>query len=232
MTDGGRAPFTRVPLKSGVAPGETDGGLTVRGTKEFVFNAAGSDYNGPTRIEGAQLMQCRVANALPSGTTVQLASGASIGFNTYSGEKPDVAQTVARIEGAGEVRLNSLLIVTDGIAPVFDDTYGTLTFKKACALGGTLEIAGDTNGCGCVKFDTENGATKQSIANLTLRMANPASFSTKKDKTFYKIIDAPRGFAAGGDRFAALDLPRSWTVYYTANAVYLRHIKGIVMSMK
>ena len=228
VTDGGRAAFTRVPLKSGVASGETDGGLTVRGTKEFVFSVAGSDYNGPTRIEGAQLMQCRVANALPSITTVQLASGASIGFNTYSGEKPDVAQTVARIEGAGEVRLNSLLTVTGGIAPVFDNAYGTLTFKKACSLGGSLDITGDANGCGCVKFDdTAAQGGVQSIANLTLRMVNPAGFATGRGKTFYKVID---GEYAG--RFAATDLRGDWDVFYASKAVYLRHIDATMISVR
>ncbi|MBR4611971.1 MAG: RNA polymerase sigma factor, partial [Kiritimatiellae bacterium] len=51
--------FCNLPLKSGVASGGIDGGLTVRGTREFVLHASGSDYSGPTTVEGGSLMQVR-----------------------------------------------------------------------------------------------------------------------------------------------------------------------------
>ena len=122
----------------------------------------------------------------------------------------------------------ALLTVTGGIAPVFDDAYGTLTFKKACSLGGSLDITGDANGCGCVKFDdTAAQGGVQSIANLTLRMVNPAGFATGKGKTFYKVID---GEYTG--RFAATDLRGDWDVFYAPKAVYLRHIDATVISVR
>lgn len=147
--------FCNRPLMSGVAAGVTDGGLTVRGGNgtAFVLSAAGSDYNGPTRVEcvegNTMVFQVRAANALPSGTTVQLGPNAKMAFTTYLGTPyTTLAQTVARAEGCGTFEYNDKLSVTDGIAPAFDGQYGVLTFKQPCSLVGELEISGDANGCG------------------------------------------------------------------------------------
>ena len=217
--------FCNRPLKSGVAAGATDGGLTVRGSQEFVLHASGSDYNGPTTVEGGSLMQVRAANALPGGTTLRVGPGSSVGFCEYGNPKTDLAQTIARVEGRGTLDYNSLLVVTNGVAPVYNGQYGTLTFNKTCSLSGDLEIKGDANGCGYVKFN----AAGQNLADLTLKMENPAAFATDKGSTFYKVIDAPNGYTG---QFAAADIPSAWDVRYADKAVYLRHIDATVLTIR
>jgi hypothetical protein len=215
------------PFTSGVAAGETDGGLIVRGGngKVLVLTVAGSDYNGPTVIEGGQL-QVRVANGLPTGTTLKLGAGAIAGFNTYATSDPaDVAQTVARVEGIGSILNNSGLVVTGGIAPAYAGHYGTNSFHRACSLSGTLDITGDANGCGCVEFQSAG----QSLAGLTLRVADASAFAKDKGKSFYKVVDAPKGYS---DSFAAVDLPSGWEVRYEDKAVYLRYTAPTVLSMR
>ena len=221
--------FCNRPLKSGVAAGTADGGLTIRGgnATAFVLSAVGSDYNGPTRVEcvegNTMVFQVRASDALPDGTTVQLGPNAKMAFTDYSGTPYNTFfQTIARAEGCGTFEYNNHLSVTNGVAPVFDGQYGTLTFGQSCSLSGDLEIKGDANGCGSLKF----ASSGQSIAGLTLKMANPSAFATDIS---YKIIDAPNGFIG---TFAALDLPPAWAVRYADNAVYLRHYEATVISLR
>ena len=214
--------FCNRPLKSGVVAGAADGGLTVRGTREFVLRASGSDYNGPTTVEGGSLMQVRTNNALPGGTTLRVGPGSSVGFCEYGNTKVDLAQTVARVEGCGTLAFNSLLAVTNGVAPVYNGLYGTLTFNKPCSLSGDLEIAGDANGCGCVKFKTAG----QSISGLSVKIADGSSFDKDKNGTFYKIVDAPNGYEG---QFDVSQLPPGWGVNYKDTAAYLRHEKGVMV---
>ena len=227
--------FCNRPLKSGVAAGETDGGLTVHAgnTFGFILTVSGSDYNGPTRVEcveGASgTLQVRATNALPGGTTLQIGPKAQAHFTDYTGTAPNYktfAQTIARLEGRGRLVYNEQLSVTNGVAPIFDGQYGVLEFDQPCNLAGDLEITGDANECGRVKFK----AAGQSLAGLTLKMANPAAFATDKGKTFYKVVDAPNGY--GDTRFAATDLPPAWGVRYEATAVYLYHIDATVLTFK
>lgn len=221
--------YCNLPFVSGVSAGERDGGITVRGgnSKVFVMVVAGSSYNGPTVVESGEL-QVRAANGLPSGTVLKVGTDGRVGFNTYAGESPDVAQTVARAEGTGLIYNNSGLTVTGGVSPVFGGRYGTLSFRKPCNLSGSLDIPGDADGCGCVKFE----GAGQSLANLTLRVADASALAQDKGGAFYKVVDAPNGFAAGGARFAALDLPGGWDVRYTDNAVYLRHVDATVVFVR
>lgn len=219
--------YCNLPFVSGVASGETDGGIMVRGgnSKVFVLAVAGSSYNGPTVVESGEL-QVRAANGLPSGTVLKVGATGMVGINTYSSGYPDLPQTVARVEGTGLVYYNSGLTVTEGVSPVFNGRHGTLTFREPCDLRGTLDITGDAEGCGCVKFE----GAGQSLAGLTLKMANPAAFATDKGKTFYKVVDAPNGY--GDTRFAVTDLPPAWGVRYEATAVYLYHIDATVLTFK
>ena len=221
--------FCNRPLKSGAV---ADGGLTVHAGNKlgFVLTVAGSDYNGPTRVECVEgdsgTLQVRTANALPSGTTLQVGPKGQVHFNNYAGSSAaTVAQTVARLEGIGRLVYNEQLSVTNGVAPVFDGQYGTLTFDQPCALAGDLEITGAAGGCGCLHFKVAG----QSLANLTLKMANPADFATNKGQRFYKIIDAPNGYTGS---FAATDLRGDWEVRYEADAVYLRHIDATVLYVR
>ena len=210
-------------LSSGVAEGETDGGLTciLSGGNVVVLTAAGSTYNGPTRLEGPNgTLQCRTANVLPAGTTLQVGPGTTASFE--SAAPMDVAQAVARVEGTGSIVNNSQLTVTGAIAPKFNDDYGTLTFAKTCPLSGvTLEITGDAKGCGCVKF-----APGQDISGLSLSVADISAFSKEMPSTTYKIVENYSG------RFASANLPAGWKVRYENDAVYLRYANALVIYVR
>ena len=209
-------------LSSGVAEGETDGGLTciLSGGNVVVLTAAGSTYNGPTRLEGPNgTLQCRTANVLPAGTTLQVGPGTTASFE--SAAPMDVAQAVARVEGTGSIVNNSQLTVTGAIAPKFNDDYGTLTFAKTCSLSGDLEIMGDAKGCGCVKF-----APGQDISGLSLSVADISAFSKEMPSTTYKIVENYSG------RFASANLPAGWKVRYENDAVYLRYANALVIYVR
>ncbi|MBP5543859.1 MAG: hypothetical protein ILM98_07275 [Kiritimatiellae bacterium] len=223
--------YCNLPLKHGTGFGVSDGGLEVDtdgSNTVFVLNVAGSDYDGPTVLHGGGQMQVRVANALPASTTIRIGDASKVSLNQHGGDRLDVAQTIARIEGTGNVVNNSGLIVTGGMSPMFGGAYGTLTFAKPCSLSGTLDITGDASGCGCVKFE----AAGQSIADLTLRVSDATAFDRTKGKSFYKVVDAPNGLAANGSRFAATDLPGGWEACYEVDAVYLRYASPTVMTMR
>ena len=138
------------PLVSGA---ERDGGLTclLGNNKDVVLcGKAQCSYNGPTRTvftTGANTgtLQCRVANALPATTTLQIGFHTQVGFNGSWSSGNDLDQTVARVEGVGQVAYCSKLVVTNGISAVFDGEYGTLTFGNSCSLAGTYDIVGNTN---------------------------------------------------------------------------------------
>ena len=213
-------------LVSGVADGETDGGLTciLSGGNLVVLTAAGSTYNGPTRLEGSNgTLQCRTANVLPAGTTLQVGPGTTADFSSQTATPVDRAQTVARLEGRGTVANNSNLTVTGAVAPVFDGAYGTLTLNKPCSLSGDLEIKGDLSGCGCVKF----AAAGQSIASLSLRVEDISQFSKDASRGTYKIVDAPNGYS--GSRFASTNLPGDWKVRYENDGIYIKPSVGSVL---
>ena len=224
--------FCNRPLMSGVAAGAIDGGLTVRGGNgmAFILSTTGSDYSGPTRVECVEgnttVFQVRAANALPSGTTVQLGPNAKMAFTTYSGTPfTTLAQTVARAEGCGTFEYNDKLSVTNGIAPAFDGQYGVLTFKQPCSLAGDLEIKGDANGCGCVKFEQPG----QSIASLSLKADGTSTFAKRRRGGFYKVVDAPNGYSG---QFASVDLPAGWDIRYAPTAVSLRYLDSTVLYVR
>lgn len=228
------------PLLSGLAGGETDGGLTckVGGGRAVVLHDcfADSTYTGPTRVErigssGTGSLQCRVANALPATTTLQIGPGCQAGFNLWKGaagsaerEAGDLALTTARLEGAGYLFYNSRLNVTEAIAPVFDGAYGTLSFEKPFASNCDLEITGDANGCGRVEFKRAG----QSLAGLSLKV-DTTGLSNEKGAKFYKIVDAPNGYTG---TFASTNLPENWRVVYESNAVYLAPVNAFVMVVR
>ena len=215
------------PLVSGA---EHDGGLTcVLGKNKDVVlcdKAAPCSYNGATRTmftTGANFgsLQCRVADVLPGTTTLQIGPHTQIGFNSSWSSGHDLDQTVARVEGLGNVAYCSKLIVTNGISAAFDDTYGTLTFGNTCSLAGDYTIVGNTNGCGCVKFNQ-----RQDISNLSLSFADVEKLDERARSSFYKIVDAPNGFE--GEFTLAPDWPKNWAVKYAADgkSVYVYYMKA------
>ena len=222
--------FWKVPLKSAVEAGETDGGLTIRGENIFVLTVSGSDYNGPTRLEPGARMQCRAANALPSGTVLQMGAGTTVGFNVWDTYE-DVAQTVARVEGCGRIFRNSLFTVTEAVAPVFDGVYGTLTFEKACSLNGDYGIVGDANGCSCLYLEAGSNdyPAKQDISGLTLKVADISAFDKMAPKSRYKILDAPYGYTG---TFDLGNVAAPWKVEYTSTAAYLHYVRGTSFTIR
>ena len=117
---------------------------------------------------------------------------------------------------------NEKLVVTDGISPVFDGAYGTLTIESPCSISGTYDIVGDVNGCGCVKFNN-----RQDISGLRLRLADGATLDEAKGRgSYYKILDAPNGVSG---EFDMSELSSSWTVKYAADgkSAYLRRRIGM-----
>ncbi len=221
------------PLVSGA---EHDGGLTcVLGKNKDVVlcdKAAPCSYNGPTRTvftTGANFgtLQCRVADVLPGTTTLQIGPHTQIGFNSSWSSGHDLDQTVARVEGVGNVVYCTKLVVTNGIAAVFDGTYGTLTFGNVCSLAGDYVIVGNTNGCGCVKFNQN-----QDVSNLSLRFADVEKLDAHARSDHYKIVDAPNGIT--GTFGLAPDWPMNWLVKYTSDlkSVYVYHQNGTQIIMR
>ena len=214
------------PLVSGA---EHDGGLTciLGKSKDVVLcDQAKCSYNGPTRTvftsgNNYGSLQCRTANALPGTTTIQLDYFTQVGFTSGWNASTELDQTVARIEGRGKVVYNSKLVVTNGIAAVYDGTYGILTFDKACSLSGEYTIVGNTNGCGCVTFNQQ-----QDISGLTLKFADVNVMDAHARSNRYKIMDAPNGYT-GRFGFAA-DWPMGWVVKYTSDgtSAYVYHQNG------
>ena len=215
------------PLVSGA---EHDGGLTcVMGKNKDVVlcdKAAPCSYNGPTRTvftTGTNFgsLQCRVADVLPGTTTLQIGPHTQIGFNSSWSSGHDLDQTVARVEGLGNVVYCTKLVVTNGIAAVFDGEYGTLTFGNTCSLAGDYTIVGNTNGCGCVKFNQS-----QDVSSLSLAFADVEKMDSHARSDHYKIVDAPNGIAGMFD--LAADWPRGWAVKYASDrkSVYVYHQNG------
>ena len=214
------------PLVSGA---EHDGGLTciLGKNKDVVLcDRAQCSYNGPTRLvftTGANTgsLQCRVANALPGTTTLQLGFKTQVGFNGSWSSGNDLDQTVARVEGLGQVAYCTKLVVTNGIAAAFDGEYGTLTFANTCSLAGDYTIVGDTNGCGCVKFKQN-----QNISNLSLKFADVNVMDAHARSNHYKIMEAPNGVT--GTFGLAADWPMNWTVKYSddGKSAYVYHQNG------
>ena len=237
-TSNGHHIFFGRTLVSGLGAGETDGGLTcllANGRAVVLNNDAMHTYTGPTRVEAVGsgsddcTLQCRGANILPATTTLQLGPGTRAGFSDWVGssdaERTDQMQKVARVEGCGRVFYNSLLTVTNAVAPVFDGAYGTLSFQKACSLSGDYELTGDRNGCGCLKFESVG----QNISGLALKVADFTALNEDAHVDFYKILDAPNGYTG---KFADGNLSGPWHVQYTSTAAYLFCQKGTVITFR
>lgn len=214
------------PLVSGVAAGETDGGVVCKlgsGRTVFFNEVANHSYTGPTRIEaigdgnGARTLDCRIANALPAATTLQVGPGTTAKFNNF-------AQAVGRVEGKGRVEGGARLSVTGAVAPVFNGAYGVLTFKEPCGLTGDLVISGDASGCGCLKFEQAG----QDVSGLALTV-DTSALDDEASGDFYKIIDAPNGYTGMIDARGVAD---PWQVKYTPTAAYLVCRKPFVMVVR
>lgn len=230
------------PLISGVTGGGIDGGLLCKlgsGRAVIFDQVANHTYTGPTRVErignsGTGTLQCRIANALPATTTLQVGTGCQAGFNLWAGsagsaerEAGDLAQTVARVEGTGTLIYNSHLTVTGGVKPAYTNVYGTLTFTKygTTFSNATYDVVADGEGCGCIKFN----AGGQDISGLTLNIDASVLDKDTAHNYGYKILDAPNGFTG---EFQAGNVADPWYVEYTSTAAYLRYHSPFVITVR
>ena len=210
------------PLQSGAA---ADGGLFKRGSGILVLTSA-NNYNGPTVIESGRI-QARADNAVPAGTVLRLGGGVDTRFtaSTYDSENPrrDTVQTIARVEGCGELDDMGVSSVTGSIAPSAD---GTITFLTTSSLSGDYEVSvnAEGDGCSCLKV-----AEGQDISGLYVKVVNGAALDKDAPRDTYKILDAPAGYVG---RFGAGEIPAGWHLRYTANAAYLSRDRGMAIIIR
>ena len=212
------------PLVSGVAAGETDGGLrlftTGSGNPQFVM-ATTNDYNGATVVEGKIGLQVRVDYGLPTNTTLRLSGGADLQCNTYNSESPARHTTnwVARIEGYGNLNSISNFHVTDGVAPSIGQSIG---FAQVCDLRGDFEISGNATTCGSLWLNVAG----QDISGLRPKLMN-ADALDKHMK--YTVIRSPHGHDGTLDESG---LPGGWHFEDDGANVVLRYSSPFTMVVR
>ena len=211
------------PLTSGAA---ADGGLFKKGSGILVLTSANT-YNGPTVIESGRI-QARVDNAIPAGTTLRLGGGADTRFiaNTYDSETPrrSTTQTIARIEGSGELDYMEESSVTGAVAPSAD---GILTFMTACDLSGDYEVSVNSTTNSLLVLNCPN----QDISGLSVKIMGASALDRDAPRDAYKILDAPSGYT--GTFSLAAGFPSDyWYVRYTSNAAYLAPLKAFMLIVR
>ena len=208
------------PLHSGVAEGETDGGLFKKGTGILVLLSR-NYYNGPTVIESGRV-QARVDHAVPDGTTLCLGGGEDTKFtaSTYDSETPrhDTVQVIGRVEGSGALDDMGASTV-GGVAPAVD---GTIEFQTTSTLSGDYEVTiGEEGACSLLKV-----AAGQDISHLKVKVVNEDALDKE---TAYKILDAAGGYAG---KFDESVLPNGWSLKYESSGVYLRRTRGMLIVVR
>ena len=212
------------PLVSGVAAGETDGGLIARGNNLSwaVVLMTNMTYNGATTVDYCTLQQRAGDNLLPTGTRLVLKNGGIVGFTKYDSALTPTAATLGGVSGDGKLTVCSKVAVNGAIAPSIG---GTILFEKApLSIVGPIEIVGDATGCGKVKFDAA-----QDISMLALSVTGVNSFSTAaEDKRLYKIVEGNYS----GEFASVTGLNDDWHVSYKSDGVYLTHQDAFVLSIR
>ena len=176
-------------------------------------------YLGSTLISGGTLTLAGGANRLPTGSTVTVASGATLNLNGQ-------AQTLSWIAGGGSVSGGSLT-VTGTVAPGGLNAVGTLTLANTPVLSGsTLLIDTRTDGT-CDKLAVTDAL---SLSGLTLQIADP----TQMRGYSYEIVTCAGNLTG---TFAAMpNLPSTWLVRYDrtlgAGRVLLIHNLGTLISIR
>jgi fibronectin-binding autotransporter adhesin len=144
------------------AIGTTTGSLTKNGTGAWSVSGA-STYSGTTTINAGKL-QLGASNALPSGTAVTIASGATFDVNSLT-------QTVGSIAGAGSITLGTGSLTAGGnnTSTTFGGSLtGTGTFTKAGT--GTLSLSSSISFGGTMVLSS--GTLQLSGTTLTLGTLN------------------------------------------------------------
>ncbi len=222
-TEAGNNVWIYRPLVSGVAAGETDGGLMARGPAgSSVCLMTNMTYNGATTVDGCTLQQRVGDNLLPSGTPVVLKNKGELHTINYQTDRSHSAATLGGVAGDGVLRGCTCVTVTGTLAPSIG---GTIEFAHAplSIAGTTLEIAGDATGCGKVKFDAA-----QDISTLSLSVSDITTFDTHADKNLYKIVEGNYS----GKLANTSGLGNDWAVSYRSTGVYLSHIDAFTIVVR
>jgi autotransporter-associated beta strand protein len=141
------------PTFSGIISGT--GGVTYENPATLILSGANT-YTGPTIID-AGTVQLGAANALPGGSAVTVAAGATLDLNNFD-------DTIGALAGAGTVTLGSATLTAggDNTSTTFSGVLsGTGGLTKAGA--GTLTLAG---------ANTYTGATTIDAGTLLVGAAN------------------------------------------------------------
>lgn len=202
-------------LFSGVIAGSN--ALVKAGSGTLTLSGA-STYLGDTTVSAGMLLLDDGANRLPVGTTVTVASGATLDLNGQS-------QTLYGLGGSGDVLGGDLLAVTGVVSPGGDGTVGTLTITGSPALAGTLLIDTRTGGaCDLLSVDGD-----LDLSALALRIADTAQMGGAS----YVMAECT-GLLTGS--FTSDNLPKSWTLRYDrtsgAGSVELIHALGTMVLVK
>ena len=215
-------------VKSGVAAGETDGGITKWGTGSFSLRNAGNTFNGPLVVMQGAFRLDR-SDAIPATGTARVAAGA------YFYATNQQSQALARIEGSGTFGMavhngTRLLTVTSAIAPgMGTNEVGTLTISGGginISNGAALEIDVDAEGnSDCLSYPDD-----LDLSGLTLHV-NDVS---KLDRSCrYTIVKMGQNAILSGE-FSATNLPSGWICrYYKATReLKLTPLKGTLIVFK
>ena len=207
------------------------GGLVKSGANYLILHQP-CTYTGATEIVEGTLRLSGPTNILWTGSTLILGTNGiceartdNIG-TTYLGYWINCTQTLARVEGCGQITYSSRVSVTNSVAPgLGKGGIGTLRFETACDLRGTLEIDVNEEGADCLSV--ENGT--QDLTNLKLKLNVPETFTPTPGRK-YTIVSAPAGFAGS---FADTNLGSSrWKIASKDGAIVLYYVRGLTISCR
>ncbi len=193
-----------------------DGGLIKRGTGSLTLST-NATYTGVTSVEAGTL-KLNVHNTLMAGNSVLVSANAIFDVNGKS-------QTLAGLGGSGTVSNNSLLTVTQTLAPGGTNAIGTLTLAATPAgLSGVFlaDVAADGN---CDRLNVQGDLSLAGLA-LTVTDAN----ALNKDHQY--AVASYTGAVTGP--FASAALPDRWHVRYdTSNRqVFLSYDFGLLIMLR
>ena len=208
------------------------GGLVKYGEGHLLLHQS-CTYTGATEVVEGTLRLSGPTNILWAGSTLILGTNAIceartdyIGTQYLDGSWISCTQTLARVEGCGQLMYPDHVSVTNSVAPGLGaGGIGTLTFSKACSLKGTLEIDVGTDGADSLSVSSGS----QNLADLTLDVGAAEDFQPPRG-TRYTIVSAPDGISG---KFAAVNAKSPhWMVDYKSDSVVLYYARGTTLFFK
>jgi len=193
-----------------------DGGLIKRGTGSLTLST-NATYTGVTSVEAGTL-KLGVAETLMASNSVLVSSNAFFDVNGKS-------QTLADLGGSGTVSNNSLLTVTQTIAPGGTNAIGTLTLAATPAgLSGVFlaDVAADGS---CDRLHVQGDLN---LTGLALTVADASALN--KNQPY--VIASYTGALTGA--FASAALPDRWNVRYDTSSrqVFLGYDFGLLIMLR